>query len=289
MKALVFGVTGQVAKELARRTPDGVQLTALGRDLANLADPGACEDAIKAADADVVINAAAFTAVDQAESDETAAYLINGETPGIMAKAAAKRGLPFLHISTDYVFNGDGDRPWQETDMTGPMGVYGASKLAGERRVAEADGPHVILRTSWVFSAHGKNFVKTMLRLGAEKDRLSVVDDQIGGPTPAAAIADALWKMAAGLHQGRGETGIFHFAGVPAVSWAGFAEEIFSQSSLPNRPVITRIPTSEFPTPAKRPHNSRLDCSRIRSAYGIEQPDWRDGLSDVIRELEATV
>jgi dTDP-4-dehydrorhamnose reductase len=206
-----------------------------------------------------------------------------------MAKAAAKRGLPFLHISTDYVFNGDGDRPWQETDMTGPMGVYGASKLAGERRVAEADGPHVILRTSWVFSAHGKNFVKTMLRLGAEKDRLSVVDDQIGGPTPAAAIADALWKMAAGLHQGRGETGIFHFAGVPAVSWAGFAEEIFSQSSLPNRPVITRIPTSEFPTPAKRPHNSRLDCSRIRSAYGIEQPDWRDGLSDVIRELEATV
>ncbi|MFZ1726769.1 MAG: dTDP-4-dehydrorhamnose reductase [Albidovulum sp.] len=288
MKALIFGTSGQVATELARQVPAGVQLTALGRDRADLTDPRACESAIAASDADVVINAAAYTAVDQAEDDPNTAQTVNAEAPGAMARAAALRGVPFLHISTDYVFDGTGNRPRREGDAASPLGSYGATKLKGERLVTGAGGPHAILRTSWVFSSHGKNFVKTMLRLGAERDELKIVDDQHGGPTPATAIADALWVMAAAFHAGQGKTGIFHFAGTPAVSWADFAETVFAQSSLQKPPKVIRIPTVEFPTPAQRPLNSRLDCSRIHQAYGIEQPDWHKGLADVIRELETT-
>lgn len=287
MKALVFGRTGQLAIELARRAPDRVTVEALGRDRADLTDPDACAAAIVATDADIVINAAAYTAVDQAESDRDTVRLVNAETPGAMARAAAARSIPFLHVSTDYVFDGSGTRPWAEGDPVAPLGVYGETKLAGERAVAAANGVHVILRTSWVFSAHGRNFVKTMLRVGAERDMLTVVDDQRGGPTAAADIADALWTIAAAFHGGKGQSGIFHFAGTPSVSWADFAEEIFARSSLPRKPAIKRIPTSDYPTPAKRPANSTLDCSRIKAVYGIEQPDWRVSLSDVIRELEA--
>ncbi len=287
MKALIFGTTGQVARELAQRAPDWVGLTALCRDRADLTDPAGCAAAIRAADADVVINAAAYTAVDQAESDRDAARLVNAEAPGAMARAAAARGLPFLHVSTDYVFDGSGRRPWREDDPVAPLGIYGQTKLDGESTIAAAGGAHAILRTSWVFSAHGKNFVKTMLRLGAERATLSVVDDQRGGPTAAADIADALWTVAATFRDGRGQSGLFHFSGAPTVSWAGFAEAIFAASSLAAKPQIKRIATADYPTPAKRPANSALDCSRIRAAYGIEQPDWRRSLSDVIRELEA--
>lgn len=288
MKALVFGTTGQLAIELARRAPADVALTALGRAEADLADPAACAEAIAAADADIVINAAAYTAVDQAETERVTAQAVNAEAPGAMAAACATRGLPFLHVSTDYVFDGSGSRPWREDDATSPLGVYGATKLDGERRIAAAGGAHVILRTAWVFSAHGKNFVKTMLRLGAERDALSVVDDQRGGPTAAADIADALWAIAGAFRDGRGQNGIFHFAGTPTVSWADFAEAVFAASSLPRKPVVNRIPSAAYPTPARRPENSALDCSRIREAYGMEQPDWRKALSQVIKELEAT-
>ena len=288
MKALVFGTSGQLGIELARRAPAAVSVTALGRGRADLSDPAACAAAIRATDADVVINAAAYTAVDQAESDRDTARVVNAEAPGAMALAAAARGLPFLHVSTDYVFDGSGNRAWREDDPVAPLGVYGATKLDGERAIAAAGGPHAILRTSWVFSAHGRNFVKTMLRLGAERDTLSVVDDQRGGPTAAADIADALWTIAAAFREGRGQGGLFHFAGAPVVSWAGFAEAIFATSSLAAKPRIKRITTADYPTPAQRPANSALDCSRIRAAYGIEQPDWRASLSDVIRELEAT-
>jgi dTDP-4-dehydrorhamnose reductase len=286
MKALIFGTSGQLGIELARRAPEGVTVAALGRDRADLTDPAACAAAIEATDADMIINAAAYTAVDQAESDRDTAFLVNAEAPGAMARAAATRGLPFLHVSTDYVFDGSGTRPWAENDPVAPLGVYGESKLAGERAVAAAGGGHVILRTAWVFSAHGKNFLKTMLRVGAGRDGLSVVDDQRGGPTAASDIADALWTITAAFQNGKGQSGIFHFAGTPSVSWADFAEAIFAQASSPKKPQIKRIPTSDYPTPAKRPANSTLDCSRIRAVYGIEQPDWRKSLAYVIGELE---
>ena len=286
MRILVFGTTGQLARELLRRAPDSVALTALGRDKADLADPAACARAIDAAEADLIINAAAHTAVDLAESEPALADTVNGTTPGAMAAAAARRGLPFLHVSTDYVFDGSGSRPWREDDPVAPLGAYGRSKLLGERLIAEAGGDAVILRTAWVFSAHGKNFVKTMLRLGAERDALSVVDHQRGGPTAAADIADALFTIARAFGESRGKPGTYHFAGAPTVSWADFAEAIFAASALPRKPVVNRIPTSAYPTPAQRPANSALDCSRILATYGIKQPDWQKSLSDVIKELE---
>lgn len=289
MKALVFGTTGQVAIELARNAPlVGLRIEALGRNRADLTDPAACAAAVTATDADLVINAAAYTAVDAAEADRATAQLVNADAPGAMARAAAARGLPFLHISTDYVFDGSGSRAWVETDPVAPLGAYGATKLDGERQITAAGGPHVILRTAWVYSAHGKNFVKTMLRLGAERDSLSVVDDQRGGPTAAHEIAKTLIAIACAFHEGRGTSGIFHFAGQPACSWADFADAIFVTSSLPKKPTVSRIPSSAYPTPAQRPGNSVMDCTKIRDVYGIGQPDWRTNLKTVISELERT-
>lgn len=289
MKLLVFGSTGQVAIELARAaTRRGWHCDALGRDRADLADPAACAAIARDTDADVVINAAAYTAVDQAETDTAIAMTVNGDAPGAIARAAAARKLPFLHISTDYVFDGAGRRPWSESDATGPLGVYGASKLAGEAQVTAAGGPHVILRTAWVFSAHGKNFVKTMLRLAATRDSLSVVDDQRGGPTPAADVAGALLDIAAAFAAGKGVSGIFHFTGAPDCSWADFAEAIFAASRLGNRTTVARIPASAYPTPARRPENSVLDCRKILATYGIAQPDWKSGLRAVLNELETS-
>jgi dTDP-4-dehydrorhamnose reductase len=288
MKALVFGTTGQLGIELARRAPRGALLIALGREAADLTHPATCAALVATTDADVVINAAAYTAVDAAEGDRETAHLVNAAAPGAMAEAAARRGIPFLHVSTDYVFGGTGTRPWREDDPTAPLGAYGASKLDGEGLIAAAAGEHVILRASWVFSAHGRNFVKTMLRLGAELDSLSVVADQRGGPTAAADIAGALWTIARAFTDGAGKSGVFHYAGAPDVTWADFAEAIFAVSSLPARPKVRRIATTDYPTPARRPANSALDCARIRAAYGIERPDWRASLARVIRELETT-
>jgi len=287
MKILCFGQSGQVAIELARQVSlIGASVDCLDRERADLTAPDACAALVAATDADIIINAAAYTAVDAAETDGATAQTVNGDAPGAMARAAAARGLPFLHISTDYVFDGSGTRPWREDDPVAPLGVYGATKLDGERQITAAGGPHVILRTAWVYSAHGKNFVKTMLRVGADRDSLSVVDDQRGGPTAAHEIARALLAIAANFHEGRGHSGIFHFAGSPACSWADFAEAIFVASSLPRKPSIVRIQTSAYPTPARRPANSVLDCTRIRDVYSIGQPDWRTGLIKVISELE---
>ena len=289
LRALVFGTTGQLGIELARRAPAGVAVTALGRETADLSRPGTCAALISAMSADVVINAAAYTAVDAAETDRETAQLVNAEAPGAMARAAAAKGVPFLHVSTDYVFDGSGTRPWREDDPVAPLGAYGQTKLDGERAIQAAGGPHVILRTAWVFSAHGKNFVKTMLRLGAERDTLGVVGDQRGGPTPAADIACTLWTIARAFRDGDGTSGIFHYAGAPTVSWADFAEAVFDRSALPKKPKVNRIATSDYPTPARRPANSALDCGRIHEAYGIAQPDWRAGLKQVIDELETKV
>lgn len=278
MRLLVFGKTGQVAREL-QRIADAIYL---GREEADLMHPAICAAAITASNADAVINAAAWTAVDKAETEEAAATVVNGEAPTAMAQAAAAKGIPFLHISTDYVFDGTGEQPFKPDHPTGPLGAYGRSKLAGELGVRAAQGPYLILRTSWVVSAHGANFVKTMLRLGKERESLNVVADQIGGPTPAVAIAQALITAAQAMIDGA-PGGTHHFAGQPDTSWADFARAIMAEANLLCQ--INDIPTSEYPTPARRPLNSRLDCSAFTAAFGIPRPDWRDGLNAIVKEL----
>jgi len=277
MKTLVFGRNGQVATCLQEQA----DVIALGRDQADLGSPDMLRAAIEATDADVIINAAAYTAVDKAETDTDQAEQVNHLAVGTMARAAAKRGIPFLHISTDYVFPGGGRDPWHTTDATGPLGVYGATKLRGEQAVAAAGGVHAILRTSWVFSAHGNNFVKTMLRLGKERDALTIVGDQIGGPTAAADIASALLTIAPQLTADN--SGVYHFSGAADCSWADFATEIFAQSGISC--AVTPIPTSDYPTPATRPLNSRLNCAATETAFGITRPDWRASLKAVLNDL----
>ena len=277
MKILVFGKTGQVARELQRQA----DVIALDRSQADLSDPAACAAIVRHSDADVIINAAAYTAVDQAETNEGLATTINAVAPTEMAKAAAARGLPFLHVSTDYVFDGSGSAPRTPEEPTAPINAYGRGNRAGEQGVVAAGGTYAILRTSWVFSAHGANFVKTMLRLGKERSAISVVDDQIGGPTPAADIAATLLKMAEQLHPDNSRT--YHYAGAPDVSWKDFATEIFLQAGLPVE--VSGIPTSSYPTPAERPLNSRIDCTAMQNTFGISQPDWRLGLTKVLQNL----
>ncbi len=283
MSILVFGQTGQVATELQRL--GGV--TTLGRDQADLSDPAACAAAITASGAQAVINAAAWTAVDDAETHEAAATVINGDAPAAMARAAAEAGIPLVHISTDYVFDGAGQAPFTPDHPTAPLGAYGRSKLAGETGVRAAGGAHAILRTSWVVSAHGKNFVKTMLRLGAERDRLTIVADQVGGPTPAADIAAACLEIAHQLIADPGKSGTYHFTGAPDVSWADFARAIFAQAGL--APEVVDIPTTAFPTLAQRPLNSRLECGATRDVFGISRPDWQAGLTSILNELGEAV
>lgn len=282
MTLLIFGKTGQVAQELARRAPDA---QFAGRETADLTDPAACAALIRQLHPSAVINAAAYTAVDKAESDAATAQLVNADAPAAMAAACAELGIPFVHISTDYVFDGSGDTARAEDAPTAPLGVYGQTKLDGERAVQAAAGQYAIMRTSWVFSAHGNNFVKTMLRFGAERDRLTIVADQIGGPTASADIAAAALSMAATMRADATKGGIYHFAGAPDVSWADFAREIFAQSDL--APEVVDIPSSDYPTPAKRPLNSRLDCAAITRDFGIARPNWRVSLQDVIKELRA--
>jgi len=284
VRLLIFGQTGQVARELARRMPSGMTATFLSREEADLANPETCASAVATHPADAVINAAAWTAVDKAETDEAAATTVNAESPAAMARACAERGIPFLHISTDYVFDGQGSAPFTPDHPTAPLNAYGRSKLAGETAIRHSGAHHLILRTSWVVSAHGTNFVKTMLRLGAERDSLNVVADQHGAPTPAAAIADALIAAARSMANGA-PSGTHHFAGTPDTTWADFARAIMDGAGL--RCAINDIPSSAFPTPARRPGNSRLDCTAFTRDFGIPRPDWRAGLADILQELRA--
>ncbi|MBB5723622.1 dTDP-4-dehydrorhamnose reductase [Loktanella ponticola] len=282
MRVLVFGENGQVATSLRKRAGD-IDVICLGRDQADLGAPDMLRAAIEATDADVIINAAAYTAVDKAETDSDQAEQVNHLAVGTMARAAAKRGIPFLHISTDYVFPGDGDQPWQPDDETGALGVYGATKRRGEEAIEMAGGVYAVLRTSWVVSSTGNNFVKTMLRLGADRDVLTIIDDQTGGPTAADDIADALLTMARAYADGRKDSGIYHFSGAPDCTWAGFAAEIFDQAGITCE--ITPIPTTDYPTPAARPLNSRLDCSTLETDFGIKRPDWRKSLVTIVKDL----
>ena len=278
---LIFGKTGQVAIELQELLPDALFF---GRGEADLTDPAACAALIEQNNPEAVINAAAYTAVDKAESDEATAALVNGAAPTAMAGACATLGIPFIHISTDYVFDGTGTEPFKPDDKTAPLGAYGRTKLAGEDGVRAARGTYAILRTSWVFSPHGSNFVKTMLRLSETRTELGVVADQIGGPTPAAAIAQACIIVAKALSDNPEKSGTYHFSGSPSVSWAGFAREIFAQSS---RDVsVSDIPTSAYPTPALRPINGRMDFAKTESAFGIGQPDWKESLQNIINRMD---
>lgn len=276
---LVFGETGQLARELAADET----VTCLGRDQADLSHPAACAAAIRQAQPQAVINAAAYTAVDKAESDEALASVINGAAPGAMAATCADMGIPFVTVSTDYVFDGSGTAPWQPGDATGPLNAYGCSKLAGEEAVRAAGGTYAILRTSWVVSAHGSNFVKTMLRLGRERDRLTIVADQIGAPTPARDIAAACLAMARQLAEDADKSGTYHLQGAPETSWADVARAIFAEANITCQ--VEDIPTTAYPTPAARPLNSRLDCASLEQAFGILQPDWRLGLRDILKDL----
>ncbi|MEJ6404893.1 dTDP-4-dehydrorhamnose reductase [Yoonia sp. 2307UL14-13] len=283
MKVLVFGKTGQVARALAKDAGrHNAVLEMYDRESADLASPDACAALVADTPADAVINAAAWTAVDDAETNEAAAYVINADAPDAMARAAAARDIPFIHISTDYVFSGDPGQPWKPNDTTAPLGAYGRTKLAGERAVAAAGGRSVILRTAWVFDGEGKNFVTTMLRVGKERDTLRIVADQVGGPTPASAIADACLAIARALIDDPVKAGTYHFSGAPDVSWADFARAIFDRSGA--SVAVEDITSAEYPTPAKRPANSRLDCSSLKSAFGIDRPDWGAALDTILKE-----
>lgn len=281
----MFGATGQVARAMLERAEgQGLDVTALGRDQADLQDPDALRAAIAAApEGAVVLNAAAYTAVDKAESEPELAEAVNGRAPGVMAEAARDRGLGFIHISTDYVFDGSKDGAYRETDATNPKGVYGVTKLQGEEAATAAHPGAVIVRTSWVYSPYGGNFLKTMLRVGAERDELRVVNDQVGAPTSAHDIADGLIA----LMKADRAAGAYHLTGGGEASWADFADAIFEAQEpiWGRRPAVTRITTADYPTPAARPANSRLDCTRIERDAGFRAPHWRKSMIDVLETL----
>jgi dTDP-4-dehydrorhamnose reductase len=292
---LVTGANGQIGRELRRSLSQHGEVIAATRDgrlddgstcaVADLSDPASLAGLVASLAPAAVINAAAYTAVDKAEGDREAAFRINAEAPGVLARACAAAGIPLVHYSTDYVFDGQGVRPYREDDRPGPLGAYGASKLAGEDAVRAAGGQHLVFRTAWVYAAHGHNFLRTMLRLGAERDELRVVADQVGSPTPAALIADV---TATALAQARGSevSGTWHLVADGQTSWHGFAEAIFADAVaaglLPRAPTVAPITTADYPTPARRPAYSCLNTSRLRRDFGIEPPHWRDGLRGVI-------
>lgn len=293
MRLLVTGTQGQVVRALIERGAEaGVAIETLGRPQHDLLRPDDLAEAVAASAADVVVNAAAYTAVDKAESEPEAAMAINRDAAAAIAKAAARRGRPVLQLSTDYVFEGTLDRPYREDDAVAPQNVYGQTKLAGERAVAAANPAHVILRTAWVYSPFGANFVKTMLRLGETRDTVRVVADQRGSPTSALDIADAILAIAARLRDAPSDSrlhGVFHLVGAGETTWADFAKAIFAQAQKHGRSPVAVVPiaTADYPTPARRPANSRLDNGRLLDVYGIRLPDWRASLAPCVARLLA--
>jgi dTDP-4-dehydrorhamnose reductase len=276
---LVFGKSGQVAHELQ----SFADIVPLDRSQVDLRDPEQCADLIREYKPAAVINAAAYTAVDKAEKEEALAMIINGDAPSQMAKACADLAIPFVHISTDYVFDGAGSEAWLPQNATNPKNAYGRGKEAGERGIVNSGATYAILRTSWVVSSRGENFIKTMLRLSDTRNELSIVGDQIGAPTPARDIAEACYQIAEELIANPNKSGTYHFSGMPNVSWYDFASEIFRQAGRDVE--LTPILSAGYPTAASRPLNSRLDCESTLLEFGIKQPDWRKGLNVILREM----
>ena len=284
MRIAVTGRTGQVARALAERAGLGDEVILLGRPELDLAQPATIAPALAAARGDVVISAAAYTAVDKAEGERDLAFAVNGAGAGAVAAAAQALGLPLIHLSTDYVFDGTKPAPYVESDPVAPLGAYGASKLAGEAAVLAADPGAAVCRTAWVYAPFGANFVRTMLRLAETRDEVAVVADQTGNPTSALDIADALLAMARRMTVDSSPSGIFHMTASGDASWADLAEAVFAASAAHGGPSarVRRIATSEYPTPAPRPANSRLDCARLEQAYGIRLPEWRASVAAVV-------
>jgi dTDP-4-dehydrorhamnose reductase len=288
MRIAVTGKAGQVVTSLIERAV-ACDVIALGRPELDLADIASIEPAIRAARPDVVVSAAAYTAVDKAEGEADLAFAINAAGAGEVARVAHEMMIPVIHISTDYVFDGSKAEPYTETDPVAPLGVYGQSKLAGERAVMAAHPGAVILRTAWVYSPFGANFVKTMLRLAETREELGVVADQIGNPTSALDIADGVIAVAQALveHPGQTTRGVFHMTAQGQGVWADLAEAVFATSAAHGGPSarVKRIATTDYPTPAARPANSRLDCSALAAAYGVRLPDWRISVADTVARL----
>lgn len=286
MKVLITGCNGQVGHCLVKQLEGKAEVLAVDKEQLDITDQAAVFSAVSEFVPDYIINAAAHTAVDKAEEEVESSFAINRDGPKFLAEAAESCGAVMLHISTDYVFDGTGEAPYKESDTVGPQGVYGQSKLAGEHAVAQACAEHLILRTAWVFGEHGNNFVKTMLRLGQDRDSLSIVGDQIGGPTYAGDIAGALITMIEYIEkEGGPQWGVYHFSGMPYASWYEFAEHIFAaaknKSVLAYTPTLSSIPTSAYPTPAKRPANSCLDCKKIDQQFGIKPSNWQASLDNI--------
>ncbi|RJG57722.1 dTDP-4-dehydrorhamnose reductase [Sphingobium terrigena] len=291
MKIAVTGRTGQVVTSLIELgTAAGHEVIAIGRPDLDLADPASVARALTAAAPDAIVSAAAYTAVDKAESESDLAFAVNGAGPGAVALTAKSLGVPLIHLSTDYVFDGMLDRPYVESDPTGPTGVYGASKLAGEKAVLDGHDNSAVLRVAWVYSPFSSNFVKTMLRLAGDRDEIGVVSDQVGNPTSALAIAGGIFQVATNMVADASPSfrGVFHMAAQGEGSWADFAQAIFAASAARGGPsaLVRPIGTADYPTPAARPANSRLDCGLIARIHGVTLPDWRGSLDDVMDRLQ---
>jgi dTDP-4-dehydrorhamnose reductase len=285
MKILLLGQHGQVSQELQRSLNGKAELTVLGRDQLDLGKPELIRQHVQSIRPELIINAAAHTAVDQAESEPELALAINATAPGVLAEAAAELGVPLIHYSTDYVFDGSQAEPYRESDSPHPLGIYGSSKLAGEQAIQAVGGMHLILRTSWVYSQHGKNFLLTMQRLLQERENLSVVADQIGAPTWAGTIAQTTAQLIEQWHSGKsGPWGVYHLTAQGETSWFGFASAIAAHLHSQGKSVATLqpIPSSAYPTPAHRPLNSRLNCSHLQQEWHVQLPDWQAALDECL-------
>lgn len=287
MRILVTGREGQLARSLAERAPDWAELTFAARPELDLADPASVERVVKATRPGAIISAAAYTAVDRAEDEPALAHAVNAEGVAALARAARHTDTPLIHVSTDYVFDGTADRPYRPDDPVAPVGVYGTSKRAGEQAILASEADHAIVRTAWVYSPFGHNFVRTMLRLAGEREELSVVDDQIGTPTSALDLADGLFALLA-ARQGTGWTsGIWHLAGTGETSWAGLAAHALATSARLGGPgtTVRPIATADYPTRAIRPANSRLNSDLFEAEFGYRAPEWRSSVDQVVERL----
>jgi dTDP-4-dehydrorhamnose reductase len=287
MRVLLFGSNGQVGQAVLARHRFGDQLIAAAREDCDLTDAGSVRAMIRRARPQVIVNAAAYTAVDKAESDTATCYAVNAAAPAAMSEEAAAMGARLIHYSTDYVFDGSKSSAYLEEDATGPRNVYGASKLAGEQGIESAGCEYIVLRTSWVYSNHGSNFLKTMLRLGAERPELRVVADQRGAPTSAVAIAEATLRLL--QPGGAWQDGVYHMTAGGSTSWHGFAEAIFERARIDPRPRLVPIATAEYPTPAARPANSVLCNDKFARCFGFRLPDWPQQLDAVLAERRVKV